>query len=219
MNSLRRFARACGFAVLATFAIAGTVCAQADKPDTPQPSATSIPAGSAYTPIDGRQRVEWFFLETVGPQSLLTGLFTAAVGTARNKPREYGPHWEGFAKRYGIRFTGIATSNLMEDGLGAVIGEDPRYPRIGTAPFGKRLGNVVLMTVAAKHRNGQTAPAYARYGAIVGSNFLSNTWRADSEAHASDALTRTGWGFLSRLASNAWHEFWPSVKPHVFHQD
>lgn len=200
-----------------SFLCATSLPAQDGKPNTPEPNATRLPAGSAYTPISTRQRAEWFFLETVGPESLQVGLFTAGIGTARDKPPEYGPHWEGFVKRYGMRFTGIATSNLMEVGLGGLIGEDPRYPRMGPAPFKKRFGNIFVMAVAAKRRSGRLSPAYARFAAIPASNFLSNTWRADGEAHASDAAIRTGYGFLARVAANAWEEFWPSVKPHVFH--
>jgi len=29
---------------------------------------------------------------TFGPQSWLTGIFTASIGTARDNPQEYGPH-------------------------------------------------------------------------------------------------------------------------------
>ena len=39
-------------------------------------------------------------------------------------------------------------------------------------------------TFTAPRPDGHYAPAYARFIAIPGSNFLSNTWRADSEADA-----------------------------------
>ena len=65
------------------------------------------------------------------------------------------------------------------------------------------------MTFFAVNRNGQTMPAYARYIAIPGNNFLWNTWRDPSEANASSALIRTGLGFLGRLSGNAFEEFWP----------
>lgn len=55
-------------------------------------------------------------------------------------------------------------------------------------------------------------PAYARYVAIPGSNFLSNTWRAYSEATVGRAFVRTGFGFLGRAGSNTFHEFWPDVR-------
>jgi hypothetical protein len=79
---------------------------------------------------------------TVGPASLAGGLFSAGFGTLVDVPREYGSHWEGFGKRYGMRFTGIATGNIMEAGLGAIWREDPRYVRSPEAPFGKRVGHM-----------------------------------------------------------------------------
>jgi len=186
-----------------------------EKPDAPVPadSITKSPTTQqAYLPISGKKRVEWFLIRSAGPESLMAGLFTAGIGTARNKPEEYGPHFYGFAKRYGMRFTGVATSNAMEAGLGAVWGEDPRYFRAEGQSFNRRLRQVVVMTFAARRRDGHLEPAYARYIAIPGNNFLSNTWRADSEATTNAALTRTAWGFVARLADNAYQEFWPSVK-------
>jgi len=59
-------------------------------------------------------------------------------------------------------------------------------------------------------------PAYARYIAIPGNNFLSNTWRVSSEATTNRALARTGYGVVSEVAGNAWTEFWPDVKRMVF---
>jgi hypothetical protein len=199
---------------------------QLDKPDAPKPKASatesrSLGAGQAisgapvWKPITGAQRVKWFFVSSAGPESLLAGGFTAAIGTARDKPAEYGPHWLGFTKRYGMRFTGVATSNAMEAGLGSFWGEDPRYVRAPERSTRGRIGNALLLTVYARNRDGRNKPAYARYAAFAGSNFLSNTWRADSESDASSALARTGWAFVGRLAANAFDEFWPDLSVHL----
>jgi len=51
--------------------------------------------------------------------------------------------------------------------------------------------------------------------ANAGSNFLSNTWREPSEADARHAAMRVGWGFLGRMASNTFAEFWPSVRRRI----
>src|SRR5678815_5573231 len=93
-----------------------------------------------YKPITGQQRFNWFAVSTAGPTSLLlAGPLSAAWGTALNRPHEYGPHWEGFGKRYGMRLTGISTGNAIEAGLGAVVGEDPRYFQSPDHAFGARL--------------------------------------------------------------------------------
>jgi hypothetical protein len=115
-----------------------------------------------------------------------------------------------------MRLTGIATSNVMEAGLGAIWGENPRYIRAAGAPFGNRIGHIVKMTFLAQNRDGKSRPAYARYIAIPGNNFLSNTWRADSEATVSRASLRTALGFLGRMGTNAFEEFWPDVRQRFF---
>ena len=82
------------------------------------PEAPSSISDSSYHPITGKERFEWFVLGSVGPKSLGAGIFSAAISTAENTPVEYGPHWEGFGKRYAMRLTGVATSHAMEAGLG-----------------------------------------------------------------------------------------------------
>jgi len=172
-----------------------------------------------YRPITRNERLVWFVRSTIGPRSLLLrGPISAGLSTAENKPREYGPHWEGFGKRYGMRLTGVATGNLMQVSLGALWGEDPRYFPSTTRGFGPRMEHVILTTFLAPHRDGRWHPAYARFAGIVGNNFLSNTWRADSAATTNRALARCGWGILARLDSQAFQEFWPDVRRKIFHK-
>jgi len=158
-------------------------------------------------PLSGEARLRWVVKSTVGPKSLAAGLVSAGGGTALNRPPEYGPHWEGFAKRYGMRLTGIATSNALEAGLGAAWGEDPRYVRSTENRFLNRIGHAGRLTFMAYRANGSIAPAYARYSGIAGSNFLSNTWRVQSESTVGAALVRTALGFAGKFASNVFEEF------------
>jgi hypothetical protein len=146
-----------------------------------------------------RQRLQWFVQSTVGPETLAVGVCSAGIGTARDAPREYVGHWEGFAERYGMRLTGVSTGNAMEAGWGAIWGEDPRFFRVYHQNFAGRMRNVVGMSLLAHNRSGQLSPPYARHLAIPGNNFLSNTWRADSEANNRAVAVRTGLGFLGLM--------------------
>jgi hypothetical protein len=177
-----------------------------------QPPVVDSTAIEPFHYIIGRQRLQWFVDSTIGPETLTVGLFSAAIGTARDAPREYGGSWEGFGKRYGIRLTGVATGNAMEAGLGVLWGEDPRYARAYQQAFRGRIRNVLLMTFLAHGRDGQLVPAYSRYVATSGNNFLSNTWRADSEATTQSAMVRTVWGFVGLMGKNAFTEFWPDIQ-------
>jgi hypothetical protein len=155
---------------------------------------------------------------TIGPEGLAGELLGAGWGTLFNSPKAYGTHWEGFGDRLGMSVAGNLTSNTMEAGLGAAWGEDPRYIRDGGASFGHRLGHAAKMTFMAQDRDGNSIPAYARFIAIPGSNFLSNAWRAPGDDTASRATIRTGLGFLGRFGDNTFDEFWPDVKQKLFHR-
>ena len=166
---------------------------------------------SDYHPITAEGRLGWFTRATIGPKSLIGGVVSSGIGTAFDNPYEYGPHWDGFAKRYGMRLTGISTGNAIEATLGAAWSEDPRYFHTVHAGFGDRVKNIADLTFRAYHDDGERHPAYARWVAIFGNNFLSNTWRVQSEADWQHAMTRSAEGFGGRFVSNAFSEFFPQV--------
>jgi hypothetical protein len=161
--------------------------------------------------------VKWFAVSTAGPLSLLAaGSISAGFGTAINRPKEYGPHWEGFGKRYGMRLTGVSTGNAIEASLGSLWGEDPRYFQSPRRGFGTRVKYVIRTTFVAPRRDGTLHPAYARYIGNVGNNFLSNTWRVQSENGAGNAALRCLLGVVGRMSGNAFAEFWPDVRKRVW---
>jgi hypothetical protein len=182
-------------------------------------SDNTVPEAPAeYHTITARGRLEWFARSTAGRASLVGGLFSAALGTAIDGPSEYGPHWEGFGKRYGMRLTGISTGNAIEASLGAPLGEDPRYFHTVHSPLGRRVKNVVDLTFRAYGSDGERHLAYARYTATFGNNFISNQWRAQSEADWQHALIRTAEGFGGRALSNTFREFAPQVFRKIRHK-
>jgi hypothetical protein len=186
-------------------------------PPPPPPGPNNQLQNALYEPITAGQRVDWVLTNTIEPQRLLGDAVYAGVETADNYPKVDGPHWDGFGKRAGILVAGAAVSNTMEATLGSFWGEDPRYFRVPDETFGARLKNVVWLTFVARGRDGNYHPAYARYIAIPGSNFLSNTWRPNNQADNEDAAIRTIEGFGARMASNAYNEFWPSISARLFH--
>lgn len=216
---------ACSLLVTATIAMAqhplmpGTVASTATPAPTDassfNPSTSS--SSDARRPITAKDRIDWVVRSTIGPESLVAGLFSAGWGTLFNQPRTYGPHWEGFGDRYGMRLSGLALSNSMEAGLGAIWGEDLRYRRNAGAPFMDRLGHAARMTFFADYNDGKQRLAYARFAAIAGSNFISNAWRAPGDDSAGNAAVRIGLGFFGRFGSNTFDEFWPDVQHKVFH--
>ena len=134
--------------------------AQTDESDL-RDEAVDAPS-AAYRGITGKQRVRWSVKGTIGLESLGLGILTAGQATAQNDPHEYGPHWDGFGKRYGMRLTGVATEHAMEAGLGALWGEDPRYFRSDDGAYRERIKHVIVSTFAAYQADGHFGPTDAR---------------------------------------------------------
>jgi hypothetical protein len=186
--------------------------------DVSTPEGIVIEKGpsTALTPL---QRLGWFDENTFGASNLGGGMVSAAWGTLLDQPHGAGPHWEGFAERYGVSVSTVAVSNTLEAGLGAIWGEDPRYWRDGAGvPFKSRLGHVVKWTVVAPNRDGDLRPAYARFIGISGSSFISNTWRESGDTDMEHSLSRIGFALLGRMGINAFDEFWPDTKRKLFHR-
>jgi hypothetical protein len=168
-------------------------------------------------PITAQQRVRWVLENTLGPQAILGEAFSAGFGTWRDKPAEYGSHWDGFGNRAGADLSEAAVSHTMEAGLGSIWGEDPRYYRDAGAPMKNRLGHVFEMTFLARNRDGDLMPAYARFIAIPSSSALANTWRPGSERSLGNVGARIGLGVLGRIGTNMCIEFWPDIHRRFFH--
>lgn len=183
---------------------------------TTDAASPAAPVSSPRLAPTGKERALWALKATFGIENLGAGVVSAGWNTYIDDPPEYGPHWDGFAKRYGIRMSGIATSKAMEASLGAVLHEDPRYRYRGGDGLWARVGHAAKLTFMADRPDGRMAPAYARYAAISGSNFVSNSWRAESASGVDDALKRTGFGFSGRFINNMFQEFWPDVRAKVF---
>jgi hypothetical protein len=179
----------------------------------PDPQMSGAPS-DIPTPITGIGRLDWTVKSTIGPASMWTGVLSATWGTAFDHPREYGESFYGWGKRYGLRLTGVAASNVTEAGLGAIWGEDPRYHR-GEGTAGTRFSRALKMTFLTENRDGSVTPAYARYIAIAGTNVLSDAWRPDSDRGPGHTMERIGEGFGGRLLGNLWEEFWPDVRKHM----
>ena len=173
---------------------------------------------SAYEPITASGRVHWWVHSLIGPESLTAGLFVAGYQTARNQPAVWGPHWDGFGKRYGMRLSNIGVSNAIQGGVGSLWGEDPRYFRSGASAMSGRLRHVVMGVVEAKYRDGHYGPNVSYYIGSVSGNFISNEWRPAEQTTTGATFGRVGTGILGKLVSNAFKEFWPDVQEHVFHR-
>lgn len=167
----------------------------------------------AYKPLTGEERLAWFAKSTYGPKSLLiSGPFTSAWRTKTNRPEEWGPHWDGFGRRYGMRLVNNSVTNGIEGVAGAAWGEDPRYPRLGDGNVGKRLKHALKMTVLSRFEDGNYRFGAAKAIGIAGGAFAQKGWMPDSVTSNRDCMMRIGGGYAGRLMGNLFREFLPDLR-------
>jgi len=165
-----------------------------------------------YEPLTGEERLKWFAKSTYGPRSLLfSGPFSAGWRTLRNRPEEWGPHWEGFGKRYGSRLLNNSLTNGLEGSLGAVWNEDPRYHRLGQGPVGRRFGAAFKQTWMSRYGDGSYRIGVARAIGITGGSFAQKLWMPDSITSNRDCAVRIGGGYAGRFLGNLFREFSPEI--------
>ncbi len=162
-------------------------------------------------PLTLSRRYKWAAWSSISPTRLAGYSVSSAISTMSNEPEEFGPHWDGFGKRVGLRLASGATGTMMEASLGALWDEDPRYVRATGQPVTKRLGHVVKMSFLARNRDGESMPAYARYISVPLNSYVSNAWRPDSERDARHVAMRIPMAFLNRTIGNVFTEFWPDM--------
>jgi hypothetical protein len=169
-------------------------------------------------PFPFKDRMKWAAVTAISPRRFAGYTFSSAIATGTNEPPEYGPHWEGFGKRIGLRMSTGATGLFLEAAVGSLWDEDPRYHRSHGLSVGGRLWHVAKMSVMATNEEGEVVPAYARYMTVPANSFLTNAWRPDSHATADRAARRISLAFVDRIIGNAFVEFWPAMmKP--FHKE
>jgi len=178
-----------------------------------EPTGAVIPdEKDPYEPLKGRARLNWVLRNSISPRRFGSYVITSAIGTGTNSPEEYGPHWDGFAKRIALRASTGTTGMLLEAGIGTLWDEDPRYVPAAGKPVKGRLLNAVKMAFLARNGRGEIVPAYARYISIPTSAFVTRTWRPESQRDISGTVTRIPLSFLDRIISNTFTEFWPDIR-------
>jgi hypothetical protein len=170
-------------------------------------------AAQPWQPITGTERVENFVQGTYGPNSLFVGgVFSSSFRTLNNNPREWGPGWSGFGRRYGMRLVNNSVNNGVEVALGALWDEDPRYHPLHKGSPGKRIGYALKRTFYNRYGTSREHFGAARFAGIVAGSFGQNLWMPDSVNDARHGVRRIAGNYAGSAVGNLFREFTPEIK-------
>jgi hypothetical protein len=147
----------------------------------------------------------------VGKRAVVGAGASAAVGTARNSPHEWGRGAAGMGKRFGSSLGQHAIKEGIEYGVGHALHENLHYQRSnkhGTLP---RMAYAVKRTfiVPKTNRRGKKTVAGGRIAGNVGAGVISRAWQPASAGGLGAGLATGGIGLGADVGVNMAREFWP----------
>jgi hypothetical protein len=162
----------------------------------------------AVTP---RQQGANYRREVLNRRAVAGSAATAAIGTARNVPHEWGRGPAGFAGRFGSSFGQHVVKGTIQFGVAAWHHENLHYQRSnlqGTLPRMKYALKATFI-VPKTNRPGQKTVALGRVSGNMGAGLISRLWQPASTASVGAGLASGGIGLGADVGVNMAREFWP----------
>ncbi|MDM7922139.1 MAG: hypothetical protein QUS14_07540 [Pyrinomonadaceae bacterium] len=122
---------------------------------TPTPDAQPASQTSMYTRPDGKTRAKRYFNSMFGPFALARSAATAGIGTWRNSPEEWGPHWEGFGRRFAANVGRSVIRNSVMFGLDEALKVDSHFYRSEKRDTTSKIVNALVSPVTARKPDGK----------------------------------------------------------------
>jgi len=162
------------------------------------------------------EKFEYRVVQQFGIRGLLGTAISAGIGQGLDIPDAWGPHWDGYGKRYASGFGLGMSRQVFALGLDQVLHQDGRYFPSSQVGFKARFGNVLKQILLAKNDNGQVTVASSRIISSFASGFLANTWQPKGHGGIGNGLERGGLSLAGDTAFFFLQEFVPFTRNSVF---
>ena len=187
------------------------------------PNFNAVLDGSTI-PLTPGQKMRAAFRSAIDPYQFGLALITSGYGQATDSHSSIDPNgthhgyaqgMAGFGCRYGANYVDQFNGTIIGNGiLPVVLHQDPRYFRMGTGSFRKRLAYSLLTTVIARGDNGKKEPNYSNVLGNLVSGGISNFYYPKAERGVALTIEQgfevTAEGSIGALLI----EFYPDIRNH-----
>jgi hypothetical protein len=179
-----------------------------DAPGTPA-AGPSVSVTPEFVPMTASERARKYLIGAFGPGAILRAAAAGGFAQANVTPKEWGVGPEAYGDRVGSAYAEHVIREALEYGASMALREDNRYFRSTESGFFKRSKHVLASVFVASNDAGGKHFAYSRFGAVLGSSFISRLWQPRSEDGSGDAAVSFGLTMVSDIGWNFFHEFCP----------
>ena len=152
--------------------------ASKDKTSTPDPGTPSASAATpAYVRPDADKRFKKYINSMFGPWSIGRAVASAGLSTWSNSPEEWGPHWDGFGKRFASNMGRSVMKNTMMYGMNEAFKLDSYYYRSTKRDWKSKVKTAMLSPVIARKPDGKKVFGFPRVVSTYASSVIvAETW-------------------------------------------
>ena len=166
--------------VLLALAAAASLAAQIPEPtSTPEVKATATAQSTpqlksdAYVRLDAKQRRSRYFKSMFGIGAIGKNIASSAFSTYRNSTEEWGPHWDGFAKRVASGFGKSVIRNSTAYALEEAFDLDSRFFKSKKRDTASKIKNAVVSPFIARNKEGKVVFGFPRLVGTYASNIIA----------------------------------------------
>ncbi|HEX4003226.1 MAG TPA: hypothetical protein VHX36_11300 [Candidatus Acidoferrales bacterium] len=169
-------------------------------------------SGTTFCTLNPKGKFMLFVNDTIDPITFLSAAFYSGISQAENDDPSYGQGASGYGKRVGFNLIDQAQSNFFGDFAYPVIfSEDPRYYRLGSGSFHRRLLHAVEHSAIAYNVNGSKMPNFSLWFATTSSTALSNVYHPDHQRGFAPTAESVGESIGQDIGFDVLREFWPEI--------
>lgn len=160
--------------------------------------------------VGGKSKL--FVNQSISPPYLLAAGLSAAVGQAREVPKDYGQGWDAYGGRYGAAIARASSNSFFSTFLiASALHQDPRFfPQSHPTFWGsvKYSAERVFVT-----RNDSGRDVFNTSGIVgtLAAEALANVYLPDSEQTGAKTAKRYGTDLAWRFAGNMFKNYWPTI--------
>ncbi len=188
--------------------------------DSPAAVSTASPVfyfalrkpAAEWRPMTGREKFRYYLKSTYGPEAGAYYAASAGLKQMKDGVPEWGQGAEGYGKRLASSVGRRAVKYSIQMGLGALLGEDPRYLRSDQSGVWRRALYAAGSTLVAQKDGGGRRPAYSRFIGAFGASYISRQWHPESYRTTGEYLSSGAISIGMDAAKNILKEFWPDIR-------
>ena len=176
------------------------------------PTYTVADSKSAF-PLTARGKFRLFVKDNTDPFNLGWIAFEAGLAQVNDDPSAYGQGAAGYGKRFGAGLADQTAAGFFGTFLfPSILHQDPRYHRLGSGSFTKRLGHALIRPVLTHKDSGGRAFNWSGLLGGIAASSLSNAYYPENNRGLGATFSRVAMSIPFGLIDQLVDEFGPDLQ-------